>query len=460
MEYYLAIDIGASGGRHIIGWLEDNKLQLKEIHRFRNGLEEKNGHLCWNLDALKQEIVAGMKKCADVGMIPCSMGIDTWGVDFVLLDEADRPIGDAVGYRDSRTDGMIAQIQNKISSDELYQRTGIQEAVFNTLCQLEAIRTTSPEMLEKAKNLLFLPDYFNFLLTGKKMCEYTIASTSQMLDVKSGDWDFDLIRKMGYPENIFLPITKPGTPVGNLSDEVKKEVGFDTQVMLVGSHDTASAVASVPFQNDSSLYISSGTWSLLGIESNIPNTDLAARDAGFTNEGGYGNKIRFLKNIMGMWMIQSVRRELGEVHSYPELADMAEQNRNFPSRVNVNDHSFLAPKSMIQAIQNYCKNSDQKIPQTPGELAMVIFGSLSESYAESIRELENIVGKKFSAIHIVGGGCNNRFLNRLTEETTKLPVLTGPSEGTAVGNLVVQMLSTAAFSNLTEARKIIANSAL
>ncbi len=460
MEYYLAIDIGASGGRHMLGWMQDEKLCLEEVHRFSNGMSEKDGYLCWDLHHLFHEIKTGLKYCAARGKIPRSVGIDTWGVDFVLLDEQDTPIGPAVGYRDSRTDNMDQQIYNTIPSDELYRRTGIQDAIFNTLYQLEFIKTHHPIYFKQTKTFLFLPDYFNFLLTGKKMCEYTEATTSQMVDVKTGQWDHNLIETLGYPKDIFLPITKPGTIVGGFTKEIQEQIGFNTIVMQVGSHDTASAVASVPFRDENAVYISSGTWSLLGIELDQPNTDLEARNAGFSNEGGCNGKITFLKNIMGLWMIQSVRKELNDAYSYPQLAELAQTSRTFPSRVHVNDHSFLAPKSMIAAIRNYCEKTSQPIPKAPGELAMVIFGSLADSYAQSIRQLESLTGKICTGIHIVGGGCNNRFLNQLTEKATGLRVYAGPSEGTAVGNLIVQMLENKAFSSLTHARQVIARSDL
>ncbi len=453
-SYYLAIDIGASSGRHILGSVVDGKICLEEIYRFENGMEKKNGSLCWNTEKLFTNILEGMKKCHEAGKIPVSMGIDTWGVDFALLDKEGNKIGEAVGYRDHRTDPMPQEVEEIISSQELYDRTGIQSQLYNTIYQLMAIKKNNPENLEKAESLLFTPDYYHFLLTGVKKQEYTIASTSQLLDVKTRSWDYELLDKLGIPRKLFGEITTPGTPVGNLKPEVKELVGFDCMVIAPASHDTASAVAAVPSAEKDNLYISSGTWSLMGIENDEPNCSKEARLAGFTNEGGYNNRYRFLKNIMGLWMIQSVRKEIGNGASFAEICENASKEK-IASIVDCNDSSFLSPDSMVEAVKDFCKKTGQQVPQTLPEISAVIYNSLAKCYAKTLEEIENLTGKTYKRIHIIGGGSNADYLNKLTAEYTGREVLPGPSEATAIGNLICQMLQNNEFDSLETARKSI-----
>ena len=457
-RYYLAVDIGASSGRHILGWLEDGKLKTEEVYRFNNGLTKKNGHLCWDFDQLFREIVAGLKHCKKIGKCPVSMGIDTWGVDFVLLDDQDQVLGDTVGYRDKRTDGMDTKIYEIIPEKELYSRNGIQKAIFNSIYQLYAIKEEHPEQLVKARTYLMTPDYFNFLLTGVKKSEYTIATTAQLLNAKTNDWDYELMEMLGFPQNIFLPISMPGTEVGTLRQELVKEIGYDLKVVLVGGHDTASAVVSVPSTNEDVLYISSGTWSLMGVERKDPDLSSKSQEHNFTNEGGYDYRFRFLKNIMGLWMIQSVRHELNDEYSFAQLITMAEENSDYAGRVDVNDTSFLSPNNMTQAIKDYLEKTGQSLPENVGQLAACIYESLADCYAETVAELEEITGKEYPDIHIVGGGSNADYLNLLTAERTGKPVFAGPAEATAIGNIAVQMLSAKEFSDLVEARKCIYHS--
>jgi rhamnulokinase len=451
-QYYLAVDIGASSGRHILGWMEEGKLYTEEVYRFQNGLIKKDGHLCWDYDQLFQEIISGMKHCNEIGKCPISMGIDTWGVDFVLMDEQDQILGDTIGYRDHRTEGMDSKVYQLISEKELYGRSGIQKAIFNSIYQLYAIKEEHPEYLAKARTYLMTPEYFNFLLTGIKKSEYTIATTSQLVHAETKDWDYELLERLGYPRDIFMPIRMPGAMVGTLRAELVKEIGYDLKVMLVGSHDTASAVISVPAQGEDVLYISSGTWSLMGIERNSPDLSATSQAHNFTNEGGYDHRFRYLKNIMGLWMIQSVRHELQDQYSFAELCLMAEENRQFESRIDVNHTSFLSPNHMIGAINDYLKATGQRLPESIGQLAACIYQSLAECYAETVRELENIVGKKYSELHIVGGGSNAEYLNRLTAMKTRKTVYAGPAEATAIGNIAVQMISDGVFENLSKAR--------
>ena len=308
--YYLAVDIGASSGRHMLGRLKDGRILLEEIYRFPNGMVRADGHLCWDVEALFREIKEGLKRCKEMGKIPSFMGIDTWGVDYVLLDENDKILGKTYGYRDGRMNGMDAKVYEKISAEDLYARTGIQKQLFNTIYQLMAVKQREPEVLAKAKSMLMIPDYFHFLLTGEKRTEYTNATTTQLVSPVSKDWDYELIHMLGYPKEIFGKISEPGTLAGSFREEIREEVGFDCQVILPATHDTGSAVAAVPTTEEDVLYISSGTWSLMGTELMEADRSAESRRQNLTNEGGYGYRFRYLKNIMGLWMIHSVRKEL------------------------------------------------------------------------------------------------------------------------------------------------------
>ncbi len=457
-NYYLAVDIGASGGRHILGSIHNGKLQLEEIYRFENGLTEENGHLCWNLEVLFLEIQKGMKKCKEAGKIPTSMGVDTWGVDFVLLDKEDKVLGAAVGYRDKRTDGMDAEVYGIIGEKELYSRTGIQKQIFNTIYQLMAVERTEPDILQRAESLLMIPDYFHFLLTGRKVQEYTNATTTQLVNPITKDWDYALLDKLGIKNEIFQKITMPGTSLGYLSREISREVGFDCEVVLPGTHDTASAVLAVPACDDDYVYISSGTWSLMGIERMEADCREESRLANFTNEGGYAYRFRYLKNIMGLWMIQSVRHELDEQYSFAELCSMAEKSSSFSSLVDVNDRVFLSPENMSRAIKDYLEGTGQKTPESVGELAACVYNSLAKCYGEAVEEIERLTGRTFKRIHIVGGGSNADYLNQLTADYTGKEVCAGPGEATALGNILAQMLKAGNFTSMTEARNCVYDS--
>jgi len=457
-KYYLAVDIGASSGRHILGHLENGKIELEEIYRFENGMDHKGGKLLWNVERLFGEILNGMKKCKELGKLPVSMAIDTWAVDYVLLDEKDQILGDTYGYRDHRTDGMDAEVAKILPETELYARTGIQKQIFNTIYQLMAVEKKTPEIMKQAKTLLMLPDYFGFRLTGNKLSEYTNGSTTQLVDPHTYQWDKELIQSLGYPEEIFLPLKMPGSKVGNLLPQIREEVGYDLEVVLCGSHDTASAVMTVPQTEGDGIYISSGTWSLMGIESLEPIITKEAAAANLTNEGGYDHRFRFLKNIMGLWMIQSVRHEYQDAYSFAQLCDMAEESRDFSSRVDVNDQSFLSPDSMIEAIKQYCQKTGQPVPETVGELAAVVYRSLAQSYGETVKELETIAGRIYDSIHIIGGGSNAAYLNQLTADATGKTVYAGPGEATAIGNLLAQMIHAGDLADLKGARQCVRDS--
>ena len=406
--YYLAVDIGASSGRHIIGHMENGKMVLEEIYRFENGMVKKDGELCWEFDRLFKEVVNGLKKCKEIGKIPVSMGVDTWGVDFVLLDKDDKVLGNTVGYRDHRTEGMDKEVYKAISLKDLYARTGIQKADYNTIYQLMAVKKKHPEYLEQAETLLHVPDYFHFLLTGQKTCEYTEATTGQLVSPITKDWDYELIDMLGYPAN-----------------------------------------------DDDFIYISSGTWSLMGIERNEADCSEKSCEMNFTNEGGYAGRFRYLKNIMGLWMIQSVRHEVNDAYSFAEICAMAEEAKDFPSRVDANDECFLSPDNMTEEVKDYCRRTGQKVPETLGEIATVIYTSLAECYAKTAKELEEMTGRTYSRIHIVGGGSNAGYLNELTAKATKKEIHAGPGEATAIGNITAQMLKAEEFKTIEEARTII-----
>ncbi len=465
--YYLAIDIGASSGRHILGHVDQGKLVLEEVHRFDNRQVRRNGHDCWDMDNLWQGIVDGLKACKAIGKIPDTIGIDTWAVDYVLLDEADNVVGDAVAYRDGRTKGMETVVDGIVPRTELYAKTGIQYQTFNTIYQLMALQQEHPEQLEKAQSLLMIPDYFHFRLTGVKRQEYTNATSTSLVNAADKTWDMDLIRRLGLPERLFGTLSMPGTAVGPLSDAMAAAVGFQTTVVLPATHDTGSAFLAVPAQDDNAVYLSSGTWSLLGVENEVPITSEASRQQNFTNEGGAWYRYRYLKNIMGLWMIQSIRRELngvsyvegkeskhatGRTWSFPDLIAAAQEAESFPSVVDANDDAFLAPESMIDAIRESCAKTNQPVPESVGEIMQCVYRSLARCYRDAVAGLSALTGKTYTSINIVGGGCQDMYLNTATAKALNLPVYAGPVEGTAIGNLLVQMIAAGEFASLQAAR--------
>ncbi|MCI8431620.1 MAG: rhamnulokinase [Lachnospiraceae bacterium] len=457
VRYYLAIDIGASSGRHILAHLEDGRMVLEEVHRFPNGMADQDGEKVWDVDELFAQIKAGMKKCGELGKIPVSVGIDTWGVDFVLLDREGRRLGNAVAYRDSRTKGMDQEVNRLISGEELYERTGIQKQPYNTIYQLMALKKKNPSLLEQAKKLLMMPDYFHWRLCGRAATEYTEATTGQLVSPETKDWDYELIDRLGYPREIFQRIVPPGTVLGGLLPEIRKEVGYDCQVAVPASHDTGSAVIAVPGEGENVLYISSGTWSLMGTELLKADCSEESRRRNLTNEGGYDYRFRYLKNIMGLWMIQSVKKEIGEELSFGRICEMA-AGCDIKSIVDCNDDRFLAPDNMTEEVQSACRESGQQVPEGIAEVACVIYNSLAKCYAGTVEEISGITGQSYDRIHIVGGGSNAEYLNRLTARETKLPVYAGPAEATAIGNLAAQMIAMGDIPNLKEARACVRRS--
>ena len=457
MKYYLAVDIGASSGRHILGSIENGRMVIEEIYRFPNGMTERDGHKYWDTEALFGHIKAGMKKCAELGKIPASMGIDTWAVDYALIDEKGSLVSPVYGYRDGRTEGIDREVYRCIPLEELYARTGIQKQPFNTIYQLAAAKKYEPETLEKAASMLMIPDYFQYLLTGEKVTEYTNASTTQLLDPETFDWDFELIDRLGFPRRIFTRIAEPGTVLGRLRKEIADEVGFDCNVVLPATHDTGSAVAAVPASGEDTLYISSGTWSLMGTELKKADTSAESMKRNLTNEGGYEHRFRYLKNIMGLWMIQSAKAELAPDMSYGELCE-ADSKEAIGSIIPANAGRFLSPASMSEEIRSACRESGQPVPETPSEVAAVIYNSLAVCYAETLREIEEMTGRHYPCIHVIGGGSNADYLNRITAKTCMRAVYAGPSEATAIGNLLVQMIADGEVPDLETGRGLVFDS--
>lgn len=457
MKYYLAVDIGASSGRHILGYLENGVMSCEEIHRFPNSIVKKDNELVWDLNALFDEILRGLKRCAELGKIPESVGIDTWGVDFVLLDGSGSVLGNAVSYRDSRTEGMDTEVYRHISEDELYRRTGIQKQSFNTIYQLMAVKRDARQYLHNAEKLMMIPDYLHYRLSGVAKTEYTNATTTGLVNAGSKEWDDEVISACGYPQKIFADIVLPGTVLGDLTPDIQERVGFNCKVVLPATHDTASAVMSVPSTEENTLYISSGTWSLMGVERLSPDCSPESCARNFTNEGGYAYRYRYLKNIMGLWMIQSVKNELSDIYSFAELCDMAEKE-TIESVIDCNHSRFLSPDSMIHEIQQACAENGRQIPREPGELAAVVYNSLALCYRDTARELERLTGLVYNAINIVGGGSNADYLNRLTAKLTGKTVYAGPSEATAIGNLTVQMIAGGELNSLRDGRECVRRS--
>ena len=473
MKTYLAVDIGASSGRHILGWLEDGKMRLSEVYRFKNGAAQKNGRLCWDADGLQRHVLAGRRACAAHGapegsalagcapeaLLPESVSIDTWGVDFVLLDENLNRIGDAVAYRDGRTAGVPEKLEAVLPFAELYARTGIQRQVYNTVYQLWSLRQAAPEQLERAAHFLMMPDYLAFTLTGVCANEYTIASTSALLNARERTWDAEILKRIGVPAHIFHPVRMAGEPLGRLTPAVCEAAGFDTLVRLAPSHDTASAFLAVPARDENAVFLSSGTWSLIGVENPEPITTAESRAQNFTSEGGYAYRYRYLKNIMGLWMLQNIRRELGQTRfDFELLAKLAESAADYPGRVDVNDGRFLAPDNMQEAVRVVLRENGFKEKPTAAQTLSCVYHSLAESYAEAVRGLEKITGRAFTSLNIVGGGSQDAYLNQLTADATGLPVYAGPTEGTAIGNIAVQMIAGGALRDVQHARDVIRES--
>ena len=460
-KVYLAADFGGGSGRVIAGWLQDGKLVMEEVHRFGNRQVRLGNHVHWDFPALFEDMKVGLKKAAAKGYEVESIGVDTWGVDFGLIDRDGQLIGNPVCYRDARTAGMTEKLFETLSPTEHYATTGIQVMEINTLAQLLSIKGTA--QLESAEHLLFMPDLFSYFLTGKANNEYCIASTSELLDAKRRDWSWETIEALGLPKHIFGEIVMPGTVRGELRKDIAEETGLgDVKVIAVGSHDTASAVAAVPaIEGDGPVaFLSSGTWSLLGLELPEPILTEEARKAEFTNEGGVGGRIRFLQNITGLWIMQRLMaewKERGEEQTFAELLPAAEQ-AVINAYIPVADAAFMNPASMEQAICDYCKLTSQSVPQTKAEITRCVLQSLAAKYKEAIEGVNPMLPQSLSRLHIIGGGSQNALLNQLTANALGVPVWEGPVEATAMGNILVQAMAAGEVSDIEALRSIVRSS--
>lgn len=460
-KVYLAADFGGGSGRVIAGWLEDGKLTMEEIHRFGNRQVRLGDHVYWDFPALFEDMKAGLKKAASKGYEVESIGVDTWGVDFGLIDRDGQLLGNPVCYRDARTAGMTEKLFETLNPTEHYATTGIQVMEINTLAQLLSIKGTA--QLEAAEHLLFMPDLFSYFLTGKATNEYCIASTSELLDAKRREWSWETIEALGLPKRIFGDIVMPGTVRGELRKDIAEETGLkDVKVIAVGSHDTASAVAAVPaIEGDGPVaFLSSGTWSLLGIELPEPFLTEEARQAEFTNEGGVGGRIRFLQNITGLWILQRLMaewKERGEEQTFGELLPAAAQ-ASISSIIPVADAAFTNPPSMEKAISDYCKQSNQPVPQTKGEFVRCLFQSLAKKYKDAIEGVNGLLPESLKRLHIIGGGSQNGLLNQFTADALGIPVWAGPVEATAMGNILVQAMAAGEVADLAELREVVRRS--
>ncbi len=433
MKYYLAIDIGASSGRHIVGYLENGEIMTDEIYRFPNGMDSVDGHLVWDTERLFSEIKCGIKKSIEkYGNIE-SLSIDTWGVDYVLL-KGDEEVKPVYAYRDVRMDAVIDQVHACVPFEKLYEKTGIEFNRFNTVYQLYADKVAG--RFDGVTDFLMLPEYFMYKLTGVKKKEFTEATTTGLVNTETLEFDKELWSALGYPMELTKEISKPGTLVGRFTDEVKREVGGDMNVVLCATHDTASAVEAIEMDVNSP-YISSGTWSLLGVKTDRAITDEKSRLSSYSNEGGVGYN-RYQKNITGMWIVQSLRKELCPETAYGDIADMASRS-NYNETFDVNDGAFTAPESMKGAIDAYFAAEGKPLPKTDADYFNAAYVSLAYGYKKAIADLENNTGKTYPEIYIVGGGAKNGYLNDLTEKITGKKVVALPIEATAIGNLKVQM---------------------
>ena len=460
MNAYLAVDFGGGSGRVMAGSIAQGVLKLEEVYRFPNRQVRMGNHIYWDFLSLFEEMKNGLRQAVLKGYTVKSIGIDTWGVDFGLIDKDGNLLGNPVCYRDSRTDGLPEELFDEAELSAHYAQAGIQMMSINTLFQLYSMKKGDDAQLKVADKLLFMPDLFSYYLTGVANNEYCIASTSELLDARTRTWNYSLIDKIGLPQHLFGEIVMPGTVRGKLKPEIREEIGLseEVEVIAVGSHDTSSAVFAVPVTKcGCSAFLSSGTWSLLGVEVQQPILTEDARKAGFTNEGGVGGKIRFLQNITGLWMLQcliSQWKERGEETDYEYLITSAEA-ADISSVVDVDDKSFQNPMDMGTAIDDYCREHGLRVPTTQGEYVRCILQSLAQRYKRGIEQLNSLIAHPVEQLHIVGGGCRNRLLNHLTAEALGIPVYAGPVEATAIGNILVQALTKGDIKSRSEIKEII-----
>ena len=456
---FLAFDLGATSGRSVIGTLCNGKVEIRELTRFPNGIVELHGKFYWNLFGLYEHLKEGLVACAREGVTPDSIGVDTWGVDVVPIGKDGSILGMPRAYRDPYTEGAQESFFEIVPREEVYNKTGIQFMNFNTLFQIFAAVKEGYTPIIEAKRLLFIPDALSYMLTGKEICEYTIASTSQILNPRTSVLEESLLKAAGVDANIFPEIKLPGCVIGTLTDALAEETRIGkVNVVAVAGHDTASAVATVPAENERFAYLSSGTWSLMGIETKEPIISEESFRYNFTNEGGVDGTTRFLKNICGMWILEQCRKEWareGKEYSYPEIVEMAHSAEPFVSFINPDDASFANPKSMLRAIEEFCVRTGQPVPQSDKQIVRTIFESLALRYREVLEILESMAPFEIDVLHIIGGGAKNALLNQFTANAIGKRVVTGPSEATAIGNIMMQAVAAGAVSSLAEARQII-----
>ena len=462
-KYFFAVDLGATSGRTILGTLADGKLEQEELTRFPNNLIETGGHFYWDIYALYLEMIKGLQVVGKRGLNITSIGIDTWGVDFVFIGNDDAILRNPMAYRDPHTFAAIDDyLENVLDRKTVYDITGIQFMNFNSLFQLHAMRQANNVALQHCKKVLFVPDALSWMLTGEAVCEYTIASTSQMLDPRTGDLSEKLIESVGMKRSQFGRMVQPGTQIGVLTEEVQKMTGLGAvPVIAVAGHDTGSAVAAVPAKNEQFAYLSSGTWSLMGIETKEAIINERSYELNFTNEGGIEGTTRFLKNICGMWLYERCRKEWPEEVrklSHPELQGSAMKVEAFRSIINPDDKAFANPPSMIEAIQQYCRETGQTVPETPAEICRCIFDSLALRYRQVFLWLKEFATFELNVLHIIGGGSLNKFLNQFTADALGVEVLAGPQECTAIGNIMLQAKASGEVADIWAMRRIIANS--
>jgi rhamnulokinase len=462
MNTFLAFDLGASSGRAILGTLTD-RIQIRELHRFANEPYENKGHLRWQISHLFNEMKRGLQiASSETGGQLDGIGVDTWGVDFGLLGRDRSLLDDPVTYRDRRTEGVMERTFHRLSREKIYQLTGIQFMPFNTLFQVVSIQESDPHLLEKAQRLLFMPDLFHFFLTGKEISEYTIASTSQFLDAGTRTWASEIYLQLDLSTEIMAPLIEPGTVIGPLLESLEREAGLSaTEIIAPASHDTASAVAAVPATDSNWAYLSSGTWSLVGIELDEPIINEKALSSNFTNEGGVNRTIRFLRNVAGFWLLESCKKKWEEEEGpidYDSLMAKAMNTESFISFIDPDHETFLNPDDMSKAIRQFCKATDQPDPEDQGAMVRCILESLALKYRNVKEKIEGLRKKPIEVLHIVGGGSQNHLLNQWTANATGCPVIAGPKEATAIGNILVQAMGKGLIGSLQEGRELVSRS--
>jgi rhamnulokinase len=462
VHHFLAFDLGAESGRTILGKLEDERISTRELTRFPNGPVRVLGHLHWNIYNLFEEIKKGIKACLeDAAIRPEALAIDTWGVDFGFLARDGSILGLPLAYRDARTKGAMEGFMERLPREKIYEMTGIQFLPFNTLFQLYALAREKSPLLEHIAGLLFMPDLFNYLLTGEKVSEFTMASTSQLLDPRRGTWNEELFAALEIDPAIMQDVLLPGTSLGALSPPVSQEIGLDeTLVIATASHDTAAAIAAIPASGTNWAYISSGTWSLMGVEVAGPIINAKALASNFTNEGGVSGTIRFLKNIAGLWLLQQCRKEWAKTATltYEELTRLAADAPPFKSFVDPDWPGFLNPPSMPGAIRQFCLKTGQKPPLSVAEFVRCILESLALKYRLTLDRLRQLTETQLDRIHVIGGGSQNQLLCQMSADATGVPIVAGPAEATSTGNIMVQALALGYVQSLDDIRKIIRNS--